>query len=254
MTVNVFDGAAEVAEAAAHRVASEIRGAQSIVLGLPAGRTPVATYAALQRLHEARDLDFSGVRTFALDEFAGLSGAHPASFQSFLRSHLLDRVNIDPSRTHFLNGTAADLDDECRAYERAIERAGGIDLLLLGIGSNAHVAFNEPGDALVAATHRVALRMETRRDNAHLFGTERDVPAEALTMGMGTILKARSIVLIATGTGKSQALARAVLGPLTTRVPASLLQGHGRVEFYLDREAASELAGAGRSAPLRTAF
>jgi glucosamine-6-phosphate deaminase len=156
--------------------------------------------------------------------------------------HLFAPVRLDPSQIHFLNGAADDLDAECARYEAEIDAAGGIDLQLLGIGANGHIGFNEPGDELVARTHRVALHDVTRRDNAALFGGEPGhVPREALSMGMGTILKAAAIVLIATGDRKAACVQRTVLGPLTTRLPASFLQTHRQVELFLDRTAAALL-------------
>jgi glucosamine-6-phosphate deaminase len=155
---------------------------------------------------------------------------------------LFAHVNLQPSHIHFLDGAAADLDAECERYEAAISAAGGIDLQLLGIGSNGHIGFNEPGETLIARTHRVALHDSTRRDNAALFGGESGrVPREALSMGMGTILKAGAIVLIASGERKASCVERTIRGPLTTRLPASFLQTHRRAELFLDRAAASRL-------------
>jgi glucosamine-6-phosphate deaminase len=155
---------------------------------------------------------------------------------------LFDGVNIDPSRIHFLNGAATDLDAECDRYEEAIRGAGGIDLQVLGIGSNGHIGFNEPGDELIARTHRVQLFPSTRRDNASLFGNDPSrVPAEALSMGIGTILQARRIVLVATGAKKAACVAQTVNGRITTRVPASVLQVHCDVEVLLDRAAAAHV-------------
>jgi glucosamine-6-phosphate deaminase len=159
-----------------------------------------------------------------------------------MEEHLFRGVNLEPSRVHFLDGAAADLDAECERYEAAIQAAGGIDLQLLGIGGNGHVGFNEPGDELTSRTHRVRLHESTRRDNAALFGGEVGrVPREALSMGMGTILKAGAIVLIATGERKSTCVQAMIRGSLTTRLPASFLQLHRNVEVFLDRAAASRL-------------
>jgi glucosamine-6-phosphate deaminase len=159
-----------------------------------------------------------------------------------MQLHLFEGINLDPSRIHFLNGAAADLDDECRRYESEIQQAGGIDLQVLGIGANGHIGFNEPGTALEASTHRVHLHASSKRDNALLFGGDPSrVPDDALSMGMGTILKAAALVLIATGERKAQCIARAVRGPLTTRLPASFLQLHRDVELFLDEAAASLL-------------
>jgi glucosamine-6-phosphate deaminase len=244
VTIDVFETADDVARAVAARVADTLAARPSLVLGLPTGRTPIATYAELRRLHGAGRADFSRASTFNLDEFAGVAASHPGSFRTFMNTHLFDSVNVAPSRIHFLNGTASDLDAECARFEAEIADAGGLDLQILGIGGNGHIGFNEPGEALVAATHRVTLADSTRRDNAALFGgNPGQVPGEALSMGMGTILKADTIVLIATGERKAQCIERTVRGPVTTRLPASFLQLHPRAEFYLDRAAASRLRG-----------
>lgn len=242
MRIHIFGTEHEVARALAARVAGAIAGRPSIVLGLPAGRTPVRTYAELRRLHASGRVSFGGVSTFNLDEFAGVDARHPGSFRQFMQRHLFDAIDIRPDRIHFLDGVAPDPDAECARYERDIAAAGGIDLQLLGIGANGHIGFNEPGEDLAALTHRVTLHAGTRRDNAALFGGDPEqVPCEALSMGMATILKAAGLILIATGERKARCIARAVHGPLTTRLPASFLQTHRSVELYLDRPAASLL-------------
>ena len=242
MTIEVFDTADDVAGAVAARIADALAARPLLVLGLPTGRTPIATYAELRRLHGAGRADFSRASTFNLDEFAGVAASHPGSFRTFMNTHLFDSVTVAPPRIHFLNGTASDLDAECARFEAEIADAGGLDLQILGIGGNGHIGFNEPGEELVAATHRVTLADSTRRDNAALFGgNPAQVPREALSMGMGTILKATRILLIATGERKAQCIERTVRGPVTTRLPASFLQLHPRAEFYLDRTAASRL-------------
>lgn len=240
--LRIFEDADAAAQALAGCLAEVIRDRPAIVLGLPTGRSPVAAYAELRRMSDAGEVDFSGVSTFNLDEFAGVEPTHPGSFRRFMEEHLFSRVRIDPARIHFLNGVAPDLDAECERYEAEIAAAGGIDLQLVGIGANGHIGFNEPGDALVARTHRVMLHDVTRRENAALFGGNPDqVPREALSMGMGTILRARRIVLMATGERKAACIERTVRGPITTRLPASFLQLHHDVQLILDRAAASLL-------------
>lgn len=242
MDIRVFATPEESARALANRIADVVRDHPDVVLGLPTGRSPVETYRELQRLHADGHVDFSRARTFNLDEFAGVDATHSGSFRRFMDEHLFRGINLQPSHVNFLNGAAADLDRECERYEAAIDAAGGIDLQLLGIGGNGHIGFNEPGDELVARTHRVALHAMTRRDNAALFGGESgQVPREALSMGMATILKARVIVLIATGERKAACVQGMLRGPLTTRLPASFLQTHRHVEVFLDRAAASLL-------------
>ena len=242
MNIRIFPTPDEAARALAARIAVALREKPDLVLGLPTGRSPVATYEELQRLQALDEVDFSRATTFNLDEFAGVEASHPGSFRRFMDEHLFRGVNLQPSRIHFLDGAASDLDAECERYEAAIEAAGGIDLQLLGIGANGHVGFNEPGDELTARTHRVGLHESTRRDNAALFGGEVGrVPREALSMGMGTILKALTIVLIATGSRKAECVRGMVRGPLTTRLPASFLQTHRHVEVFLDQAAAALL-------------
>jgi glucosamine-6-phosphate deaminase len=239
VTVNVLDDAEEVGRALAQRVVQTLRAKADAVLGLASGRSPIDGYAELRRLRGEGAADFSQASTFNLDEFAGISGDDPGSFQRFMRRHLFDGINLQPSRIHFLNGAAPDLDTECERYEQAIRAAGGIDLQILGIGSNGHIGFNEPGDDLSVRTHRVTLAESSRRDNAALFGGDASrVPKEALSMGIGTILLARRIVLVATGEKKAECIRAALDGRISTRVPASLLQIHGDVEFLLDTAAA----------------
>lgn len=240
--INIFATAEEIVHAVARHVVIALRRQPDLVLGVPAGRTPIGVYAELGRMHAAGAIDFSHTRAFAVDEFVGIERTHPGSFHRFLSEHLLAGVNIPVDRFHSLNGAADDLDAECARYEAALVQSGGVGLQLLGIGANGHIGFNEPANELIAQTHRVTLQEATRRANAALFeGDETRVPHEALTMGLGTILKAEAVILIATGDGKAESVERMVRGPITTRLPASLLQTHRRVDVYLDRAAASRL-------------
>jgi len=238
--ITVLQSSDAVAAALAERVASVLRAKADAVLGLASGRTPVDGYAEMQRLHAAGKMDWSRASTFNLDEFAGIQNDHPGSFRTFMDDHLFRGVNLRAERIHFLDGAASDLDAECDRYEADIAAAGGIDLQILGIGSNGHIGFNEPGDDLPVRTHRVRLAESTRRDNAALFGNDViRVPSEALSMGIGTILRSRCIVLVATGEKKADCIRQAVNGRISTRVPASMLQVHADVEVLLDSEAAS---------------
>lgn len=242
MDIRIFDTPEDTAAALARRVAQALASKPALVLGLPAGRTPVAAYGELRRLHAAGEADFGRAATFNLDEFAGIPPSHPGSFRTFMERHLFQGIDLSPARIQFLDGAAPDLDVECGRYEAAIEAAGGMDLLLAGIGANGHIGFNEPAEALAARTHRVRLAESTRRDNAALFGGDpAQVPREALSMGMGTILNAGVIVLVATGARKARCVERAARGPVSTQLPASFLQLHRHVELYLDRAAASDL-------------
>jgi glucosamine-6-phosphate deaminase len=241
--VDVFADDRAAAAALAHRIAEALAQNPALVLGLPTGRTPIALYNELASLFAQGRVDFSHATTFNLDEFVGIPPSHPGSYRSFMEAHLFARVNINPSRVNFLHGDAVDLDAECTRYERAIEEAGGIDLQILGIGTNGHIGFNEPARELQSRTHRVRLKPETRRSNAALFGDDVDgVPQEALSMGMATILQVRAVVLLATGRPKAACVERVLNGPLTTEFPATFLQLHHAVSVVLDRAAAEKLA------------
>jgi glucosamine-6-phosphate deaminase len=248
--VRIFPDEDHLAKALARQIATRIQAQPSLVLGLPTWRTPMPLYRALVALHRRGATDFSRATTFNLDEFVGLDLGHPGSYRAYMDEHLFRRVNLSPRRIHFLDGRAQDLDAECERFERAILRAGGIDLQLLGIGNNGHIGFNEPAASLSPWSHRVRLTTESRRANAAFFGGDvRRVPREALSMGVATILHARAIVLIATGTRKAAVVARMILGPVTTRLPASLLQLHPRVEVLLDSAAATRLRALGVIGP-----
>jgi glucosamine-6-phosphate deaminase len=213
-----------------------------LVIGLPTGRTPLPLYAELVRLTRTEQVDWSEVRTFNLDEFVGLGAGDPGSYREFMQARLFAPLALRPEHIHFLNGRAADLDAECERYERAITDAGGLDMLVLGIGANGHIGFNEPGEALTARTHRVTLVERTRAANAMWFDGDRSrVPREALTMGMATILRARTIVLIATGETKTDAVRAMLYGRVTTQNPASFLQLHPQVSVLLDELLANQL-------------
>jgi len=238
--IRVFTTSEELARAAARRVAETLRQRPDVVLGLPAGRTPIGVYAELRRLAAVGEADFSRATAFALDEFVGIEHTHPASFHRFIREHLIEHVGLALERFLGLDGAADDLQAECDRYEAAIQRAGGIGLQLLGIGSNGHVGFNEPANELPALTHRVTLLEATRKASAALFeGDVARVPREALTVGIGTILKAEVVMLLAAGESKAASVERMVRGPITPMLPASFLQAHRAVEIYLDRPAAS---------------
>jgi len=239
--VTVFAHDYSVAKAVARRIADLVTKTPRVVLGLPTGRTPIGLYRELVSLHH-HGVDFSEVTTFNLDEFLGIPANHPGSYRSFMEEHLFSHVNIKAENRHFLNGTTRDPEAECLRYEREIADAGGIDLQVLGIGTNGHIGFNEPAPTLVARAHRVRLRPETRRSNASLFGGDAEnVPAEALSVGMATILHSRAIVLLATGRSKAACIERVVNGPLTPELPASFLQLHDDVDIMLDAPAAEKL-------------
>lgn len=252
MRIRIFSAPKPAARALAAEVARAVSANPRLVIGLPTGRTPILFYRELVARCQARRLDLSRVTAFNLDELVGIAAADPRSYRAFMRRHLFDRLTRPPRRVHFLNGTAADIDAECSRYDRAIRRVGGLDLLLLGLGANGHIGFNEPAAALVARTHRARLTPATRRANRTLFGNRASaVPHEGVSMGMATILHAKRIVLLATGAGKASATARMVNGPITPRVPASFLQLHRDVEVWLDRAAAAGLPAGATSRPGR---
>lgn len=241
--ISTFHDDRVLARTLAARLAAQLRDNPRLVLGLPTGRTPIRLYHELATLFARGQVDFSQATTFNLDEFVGIEAGNPASYRTFMEEHLFSHVNLSPDRIHFLNGVAPDLDEECRRYEAEIEDAGGIDLQLLGIGTNGHIGFNEPAKTLAARTHYSPLKSETRRNNAALFDGDPDrVPREALSMGMATIMHARTIVLIATGKSKARCVERLVNGPITPKLPASFLQLHRDVELMLDISAAANLS------------
>jgi glucosamine-6-phosphate deaminase len=240
--VRVFATAESLGRALALEVARRLAAKPDTVLGLPTGRTPIPLYRELVRLHLAGRADFGRAATFNLDEFLGVVTLDPRSYRAFMQRHLFDHINLSPRRIQFLNGATRDVERECRRYERAIARAGGIDLQILGLGMNGHIGFNEPARALVARTHRTRLTPATRRANATLFENRASaVPREALSMGMATIFHARQIVLLATGATKARCVQRMMAGPVTPRLPASFLQLHRNVEVWVDRGAAGNL-------------
>lgn len=242
MQLRIFASAGEAAASLAEEVVEEVRRRPTLVLGLPTGRTPIGFYRELVRRVRAPAVDLTRITTFNLDEFLGVGPQEAGSYRRYMERHLFEPLGLPRGHVHFLDGSAPDPERECERYEQAIDAAGGIDLQILGIGTNGHIGFNEPGEWLEVCTHRVVLRPETRRANAGLFGGDSDrVPREALSMGVGTILRARKIVLLATGREKAWAVERLVRGPLTTTVPASLLQLHDGVGVLVDRAAASKL-------------
>lgn len=239
MKVRVFDDEERAGEAAAEEVAALVAARAEATLGLPTGRTPLPLYRALILRHREGGLELRQVRTFNLDEFVGVSPYGTSSFRAYMERHLFTQVDLMPSNIHFLDGQASDLEAECARYEAAIAAAGGLDLAILGVGANGHLAFNEPADALVARTHVARLTLQTRRSSAALFGGDVGaVPARALTMGIGTLLAARKILLIACGAGKAGAVAALLGGQVTPRMPVSFLQLHRDVSVVLDRGAA----------------
>ncbi|HEX7002541.1 MAG TPA: glucosamine-6-phosphate deaminase [Trueperaceae bacterium] len=229
---------------AARIVADRLRDKPDLVLGCATGATMEGIYAELVALHRDAGLSFARATTFNLDEYVGLPPDDERSYHHYMRRHLFDHVDLQPDNTHLPNGVATDLAAEARAYEAAIQLADGVDLQLLGLGRTGHIGFNEPLSALMSRTRQVALTPTTRSQNAPLFGGDPEaVPPYALTMGVGTILDSRELVMIVTGERKAEILATATEGPITSMVSATALQLHARCVVIADEAAASRLVG-----------
>ena len=241
MQVFVYKNEAEVGKAAGMIVASEILKKPDCILGLATGSTPIPTYQEMIRMNKEGILDFSKVRSFNLDEYIGLSPEHVCSYRRFMNEQLFDHINIDKANTHVPCGIGADHEADAKAYDAAVEAAGGIDLQILGIGHDGHIGFNEPGDEFVSGTNIVTLTDMTIDANTRFFEKREEVPRQAITLGNRNIMAAKRIILLATGKGKARAIAQAIKGNITPKMPASLLQVHPNVQFLLDEDAASEL-------------
>ncbi|MBQ7252681.1 MAG: glucosamine-6-phosphate deaminase [Kiritimatiellae bacterium] len=226
MQIRTVPAYQEMSAIAAGMIAAILRANPAAVLGLATGSTPIGTYDELARLCREEGLDFSRASSVNLDEYLGLDGTHPQSYRYFMDEHLFDRVNIDKARTAVPSGVAADPDAECARYDALVKSLGGQDVQLLGIGPDGHIGFNEPADEFVGPTHLVDLDPSTIEANARFFASEAEVPRRAITMGMDAIMGAKSIILIAAGEGKRAVLEAAVQGPVTPRLPASILQNH----------------------------
>jgi glucosamine-6-phosphate deaminase len=244
MEVIIQPTAESAADLVARMIARELRANPHLVLGLATGRTMESVYARLVRMHRDERLDFSLCSTFNLDEYVGLPGSDRHSYRHYMNHHLFLQVNIELRNTHLPDGTAKDLEAECTRYEALIQRFGGIDLQLLGIGRAGHLGFNEPLSALRSRTRVKALSPLTLEQNAPLFENPEKMPRRALTMGVGTILESRRCLLMATGEEKASIIAQAVEGPITAMISATALQLHARCTVVVDNAAASQLKGA----------
>jgi glucosamine-6-phosphate deaminase len=232
----------EVSREAARIVAGAVRVKPDIVLGLATGSTPLGLYKELVALYQTGSLDFSRATSFNLDEYLGLAHSHPQSFHHFMHHNFLSQINMPADRAHIPDGTITGKYDEyCAGYEQAIKSAGGIELQILGIGRNGHIGFNEPTSSMASRTRLKALSRETVEDNRHFFSTASEMPQCAITMGIGTILDSRRVLLLASGRSKAAAVAKAIEGPITSSVSASALQMHPDVTFIIDEEAAYSL-------------
>lgn len=231
----------DMSRKAANIISAQIITKPDCVLGLATGSSPIGTYDQLVEWYEKGDLDFAQVSSVNLDEYRGLDHSHDQSYYYFMHEHLFDRVNIDPARTNVPDGTEADAEKECKRYEELIASYGGVDLQLLGLGHNGHIGFNEPASAFDKVTHCVDLTESTIEANKRFFASADDVPKQAYTMGIGTIMKAKKILVVVSGEDKADIVAKAFYGDVTPEVPASILQFHPDVTVVVDEAAASKL-------------
>lgn len=241
MNVLVFDTEEQIGVAAGYYMCGQVLQKPESVLGLATGSTPLRAYEHMVSLYKQGAVDFSRVTTFNLDEYCRLDVKDKNSYHTFMYENLFNHINIPDENINFLNGNAWDLESECKQYEQKIKAAGGIDIQLLGIGSNGHIAFNEPANAFQRWSHVVALKESTIKDNSRFFDSVEEVPTEAITMGIGSIMQAKRILIIALGKKKAKAIKQVIDGNVTPECPASILQFHKDVTLMLDPDAASLL-------------
>ena len=231
----------EMSKTAANIIAAQMILKPNSVLGLATGSSPIGTYKELIKKCDNGDIDFSDITTVNLDEYRGLPRTNDQSYYYFMNDNLFNHVNIDKARTHVPNGEVADAEEECGNYEALIKSLGGVDLQLLGLGHNGHIGFNEPADQFAKVTNCVDLQESTIEANKRFFEKEEDVPRQAYTMGIGTIMKAKKIVIVVSGEDKAEIVNKAFFGPITPRVPASILQLHPDVSLVADAAALSKV-------------
>lgn len=241
MRVFIMKTAEEASKTAADVMEKAVRAKPELVIGLATGSTPLGLYNEMIRRCKEDGLDFSRASSFNLDEYFGVRPDHPCSYRRFMNENLFDHINIDKARTHVPDGMAADIEAHCRLYDKMIHDAGNVDVQVLGIGSDGHIGFNEPTCSLASRTHRIYLTEQTRRDNARFFDKLDDVPTQAITMGIGTILESRTCLMLAFGANKADAVAGMIEGPVTAMNPASALQYHNDTVVFIDEAAASKL-------------
>ena len=232
----------DMSRKAANIISAQVIMKPDCVLGLATGSTPIGTYKQLIEWYEKGDLDFGDVTTVNLDEYRGLPRENDQSYFYFMNHNLFDYVNINPERTHLPNGMNPDADEECKRYEEVIRSTGGVDLQLLGLGHNGHIGFNEPDEEFDKLTHCVNLTESTIEANKRFFEKEEDVPRQAYTMGIKTIMRAKKILLIVSGADKADILYQSLCGPITPHVPASILQLHNDVTVVADEAALAKFA------------
>lgn len=239
MNVLIYNSEEQIGIAAGNYMCGQVLQKPDSVLGLATGSTPLKPYGQMIELYKKGVVDFSGVTTFNLDEYVNLDVNDKNSYHSFMHENLFNHINIPAENINFLDGNAQDPEEECRRYEQKIKKAGGIDIQLLGIGSNGHIAFNEPADCFQRWSHVVTLKESTVKDNSRFFKSIEEVPTQALTMGIGSIMQAKKILIIAIGENKAKAIKQLIDGNVTPMCPASVLQFHTDVTLMLDKAAAS---------------
>lgn len=237
----IFDTVDEVSHYTAQRLLDKIKALPSAVLGLATGSTMEPVYAQLIQYIQHAPLDLSRLTTFNLDEYIGLSAQHPQSYNHYMYQHLFNQLNIPAQNVHLPDGLTTDIEATCQAYSQAISKRGGLDLQLLGIGTNGHIGFNEPKTCFNSRTHVVELSEQTRIDNGRFFSDQAEVPTHAVTMGIQDILEAKEVILVATGKNKADIMAKLFNSPIDEELPASALKKHNNLTIVLDREAAALL-------------
>ncbi len=251
MEVIIKENYEELSKFAAQFITDQINNKPDTVLGLATGSTPLGTYKELINLHKENKVDFSQVASFNLDEYVGLPKEHSQSYYYFMNENFFKHINIKPENWYLPDGMAKDIPQSCEEYEKKIKEYGGIDIQILGIGGNGHIAFNEPGSSLASRTRVKTLDEKTISDNSRFFDSIDEVPRYAITMGIGTIMEAKIIILLANGENKADAIVKTAEGPITSMVPASIVQLHPRATIIVDKAAASKLTREYSSEPAK---
>ncbi|MBD5644603.1 glucosamine-6-phosphate deaminase [Clostridium botulinum] len=241
MRIIVVDNYEEMSKKAASMIASQVILKPDSVLGLATGDTPIGMYKEIINIYKNEKMNFSKVKTFNLDEYYGLNRENPQSYYYYMMNNLFNHVNIDKNNINIPNGMADNIEVECKEYERKIDKAGGIDLQILGIGVNGHIGFNEPNISFESETHLVNLNEKTIESNSRFFSSKEEVPTKAISMGIKSIIHSKKIILLACGSAKSDAVSKAINGKINPNIPASILQLHRDVVVIIDKEAASKL-------------
>lgn len=241
MTIYVFDNYDEMSAKCADLIAGQVNLKPDSILGLATGSTPIGTYKGLIKKCQNGEVDFSEVKTFNLDEYYPIEPTNDQSYYYFMNEQLFSHINIKKENVHIPSGNSADIEKEAKNYDKMMEESAGVDIQVLGVGTNGHIGFNEPDDYFTYGTHKVTLDKETIKSNARFFESEDMVPTQAISMGIGNIMSSRKIILLASGANKADAIKKMIFGHVDPRVPASILQLHKDVVVFLDKESAKEI-------------